>query len=85
MLLSKIWGGNHFAPTKKDRELTTLETIAWFTIGFSALYLAMYIVYKGLPNHPAFSIPIFAIVLAGCALYLTRQLADLKHPTPVSN
>ena len=51
-------------PRLPGRELTTLETISWFAIGFSVLWIFGLVTYKGLQGNAAFMIPV-----ARCAAF----------------
>ena len=70
---------------KLDRELTTLEAISVFAIGFSALYLVIFIAYKGWLHNTAFAIPIFVIIFTIRLLYFSKELAALQTSKPASN
>ncbi len=72
-------------PKKQGRELTMLETIAWFTIGFSTLWVLGFVVFKGLLGNPTFTIPIGIIALAIRSLAFAKDWAARQTTAPVSN
>ncbi len=72
-------------PKKQWRELTTLETIAWFTIGFSVLWISGFIVFKGLLDNLTFIIPIGIISLAIRSLAFAKDWAARQTSAPASN
>jgi hypothetical protein len=87
-LISKIFlprRNEQIRPKKPGRELTTTETIAAFAIGFSALYLGVFIAYKGWLHNMAFTIPMFVIFFAIRLFYFSKELAALQTPKPASN
>jgi hypothetical protein len=74
-------------PKKPDRELTAFEVIAWFTIGFSALYLVSFIMImdKGLLNNIAFMIPMGMGMLAIRLLAFAKAWGTLRPASSASN
>jgi hypothetical protein len=69
----------------KELELTTPETIAWFLIGFSALWIGFFAVYKGLFSNPVVIVPLGIIGLAFRLLAFAKDWATLKTPAPASS
>jgi hypothetical protein len=65
-------------PKMPERELTGLETVSWFAIGFAALWILGFALYKGLLGNPAFVIPAGFIALAVRSLLFAKALAALK-------
>jgi len=72
-------------PKPPWRELTTLETIAWFAICFSALWIGGFAIYKGLLGDIAFMVPIGIVGLAIRSLAFAKDWVALKTPAPASN
>ena len=70
---------------KHERDLTTPEVIAWFAIGFSAIYIFSYAAIKGLLNHTAFIMPMCVIFLAIRLLYFSKAVTALQTSKPTSN
>jgi peptidoglycan/LPS O-acetylase OafA/YrhL len=70
-------------PKRRDRELTTVEATAWFSICISAMFI--FVGSKGLFHHPAFLIPIGIIGVAIRSLYFSKELAALQTSKPASN
>ena len=69
---------------KYDRELTTVEAVAWFAILFSFLWISFLIISKGFLNHAAFVIPVFVIIFAGRLLQFAKGWMVLKNSASVS-
>jgi Na+/H+ antiporter NhaD/arsenite permease-like protein len=72
-------------PKTQGRELTTLETIAWFAIGFSALWILLFVAIKGLFGNPAVMLPLGIIGLAIRSLFFAKDLAAYKTPASATN
>ena len=66
-------------------ELTALETIAWFAIAFSALWIGFFAIYKGLLGNPTVMLPIGIIGLAIRSLAFAKEWGALRTSALVSN
>jgi hypothetical protein len=82
---SKRFFQKKLKPKKRERELTTVETIAWFSICISAICILGFFGSKGLLHHPAFIIPMWIIVFSIRLLYFSKELAALQTSKPASN
>jgi hypothetical protein len=82
---SKFFSPKKPKPKRRDRELTTVEAIAWFSICISAMFIFIFVGSKGLFHHPAFLIPIGIIGVAIRSLYFSKELAALQTSKPASN
>jgi hypothetical protein len=80
----KLFQKKH-GPKTQWRELTTLETIAFFAIGFSFLWILGFVVFKGLLSNLTFMIPIGIIGLAIRSLAFAKDWAASQTSAPVSN
>jgi hypothetical protein len=72
-------------PKKRERELTTVEVVAWFSIGFSIIFIFGFVASKGLLNSTAFIIPMGIILLAWRLLDFAKGWAALQTSRSASN
>ena len=73
------------SPKKREGDLTTVEVIAWFSIGFSAIYIFGFVASKGLLNSMAFIIPTGIILLAWRLLDFVKAWNPPQISKPASN
>jgi hypothetical protein len=85
LLYSKFFLRKEFKPKKPERELTTVEVIAWFSIGISAICIFGFVIAKGLLNNMVFIIPMWIIISAISLLDFSKKLAALNSSKPASN
>ncbi len=85
LLYRKFFLRMEFKLKNPERELTTIETIAWFSIGISVIGIFCFAIVQGCFNHMAFIIPLWIIFLAISLLEFSKKLAALNTSKPASN
>jgi hypothetical protein len=85
----KLFPAKNPNPKKRERELTTAEVIAVFSIVISAFYILVFTKAGSLVgsqlHNITFIIPMGIIVVAIRLLYFSKELAAVQASKPASN